>query len=422
MIDIRLNRSKFYPAQWEFLTSKKSINGYVGGLGSGKTHIFLRKTLYNHLTKTNREGISNGWIIYPTYDLAEELFIQPFLNMISRLDMEYDYNIAKHRIVTAAGMIKVYQLQKPQRIVGAELTYIGYDEFDIESWKNCDMAFKKSIGRMRGSEDCEIYIVTTPEGYHYTHKIFVDDANDDRYLVHGKTTDNTALPESYIRLLENTYDSALLKAYRDGEFTNITNLNTYYQFTRSGDNSNVRKNTYNPQLPVRLSCDHNVSPTTGAIFQTYNESPFVRVFDEVELHHGGGSEIITERLAQEVKDRYPNNKYIAYPDPSGKARHTSSLHTDHQLLLRAGFQLKVKPVSPRITDSVNAVNKICEGNLIIDPSCKGLITDLEQTVNKQGTREIDKSNKDRTHFSDGLRYAIDFEYPIIKPLMGSINR
>ena len=82
----------------------------------------------------------------------------------------------------------------------------------------------------------------------------------------------------------------------------------------------------------------------------------------------------------------------------------------------------MKPKAPRIVDSVNAVNKICEGNLIIDPSCKGLITDLEQTVNKPGTREIDKSNKERTHFSDGLRYAIDFEYPIIKPIMGSIAR
>ena len=419
MIDIELKKSNFYPAQWKFLTSKKAINGYVGGLGSGKTHIFLRKTLYNHLTKTNKDGISNGWIIYPTYDLAEELFIQPFLDMLSRLDMEYDYNIAKHRILTAAGMVRVYQLQKPQRIVGAELTYIGYDEFDIESWKNCDMAFKKSIGRMRGSDNTEIYIVTSPEGFHYTHKIFVEDDNDDRFLVHGKTTDNKALPEAYIKLLENTYDSTLLKAYRDGKFINITAGSTYYQFTRE---KNVKANAYNPALPVRLSCDHNVSPTTGAIFQTYSNSPYVRVFGEIELHHSGGSEIITERLAQEVKARYPNQTYIAYPDPSGKARKTSSLHTDHQILARAGFQLKVKTASPRITDSVNAVNKICEGNLIIDPSCKGLITDLEQTVNKPGTREIDKSNSARSHFSDGLRYFIDFDYPIIKPLMGSIQR
>ena len=55
MIDIELKRSEFYPAQWEFLSSKKAINGFVGGLGSGKTHVFLRKTLLNNLTRTNKD-------------------------------------------------------------------------------------------------------------------------------------------------------------------------------------------------------------------------------------------------------------------------------------------------------------------------------------------------------------------------------
>ena len=159
----------------------------------------------------------------------------------------------------------------------------------------------------------------------------------------------------------------------------------------------------------------------ASIFQTYNNSPKVRVFDEIELHHSGGQDLLTERMAQEIKSKYPNKEYIVYPDPANQ-RHTSALHTDHDILRQNGFKVRVKPKAPRIIDSVNAVNKICENDLIIDPSCKGLITDLEQTANKAGTREIDKSNKERTHFSDGLRYAIDYEYPIIKPITGSIQR
>ena len=418
-MNLRFNSDNYYDHQWKFLTSKKTINGLVGGLGSGKTWIFLRKTLANHISRVGTDGRSNGWIIYPTYDLAEELFIQPFIDMLQEYDIDYEYNIAKHRIETGYGVVRIYQLQKPERIIGASLNYIGFDEFDIESWKNCDLAFKKAIGRMRNSEDAEIYIVTSPEGFHYTHKIFVEDANDDRYLVHGKTTDNVALPQSYIKLLENTYDSTLLKAYRDGQFINITSGSTYYQFSRK---ENCETYKFNPTLPIRCGVDFNLSPLCCSLFQTYSNPPYIRVFAEVELHHSGGSEILTERLVNEIKSRYKSNQYIAYPDPAGKAKSTSALHSDHDILRQAGFQLKVKPKAPRIVDSVNAVNKICEGNLIIDPSCKGLITDLEQTVNKEGTREIDKSNKERTHFSDGLRYAIDFEYPIIKPLMGSINR
>ena len=127
-------------------------------------------------------------------------------------------------------------------------------------------------------------------------------------------------------------------------------------------------------------------------------------------------------MVQEIKGRYPNKKYIAYPDPAGGSRHTSALYTDNDILRQGGFEVRVKPKAPRVTDSVNAVNKAFEKDIIIDPKCKGLIADLEQTTNKEGTREIDKSDKQITHYTDGIRYFVDFEMPITKPLMGSINR
>ena len=97
--------------------------------------------------------------------------------LIKQVNLPFEYKRAEHRFITAAGNIKIYQLQMPHRIVGSEYTYCGIDEFDVESWKNCDMAFKKAIGRMRGCDDTELYIVTSPEGYsrtgrlitHYTH-------------------------------------------------------------------------------------------------------------------------------------------------------------------------------------------------------------------------------------------------------------
>ena len=419
-MNLVFNPKNYYDHQWKFLTSKKPINGLVGGFGSGKTYIFLKKTLANHLTKVNSEGQSNGWIIYPTYDLAEELFIQPFIDMLQEYNIDYEYNIAKHRIITGYGTIKVYQLQAPQRIIGASLNYIGFDEFDVESWKNCDVAFKKAVGRMRGSEDTEIYIVTSPEGFHYTHKIFVEDDNDDRFLVHGKTTDNKALPESYIRLLESTYPKPLLEAYRDGKFVNLTELSTYYNFRR---HDHVKPVKYNPNLPIHIGMDFNLFPITCTLLHySENSNPKVQVFDEIELHYGGGNEILTETLIREIKRRYPNKRYIAYPDPAGKSRSTSSLHSDHDLLRKASFELRVKPAAPRITDSVNAVNKAFEKDIVIDPKCKGLITDLEQVTNLPNSRQINKKDNNRTHFTDGFRYFIDYCMPIIKPQFGSINR
>ena len=425
-MNLRFNSKNYFDHQWRFLTERKpngdpyKIKGLVGGFGSGKTYIFIRKVLHCHITKVNSEGKSNGWIIYPTYDLSEELFIHPFIGMLQEYNIDYEYNIAKHRITTGYGTIKVYQLQAPQRIIGASLNYIGFDEFDVESWKNCDVAFKKAIGRMRGSEDTEIFIVTSPEGYHYTHKIFVEDDNEDRFLVHGKTTDNNTLPESYIRLLESTYPKPLLDAYRDGKFVNLTALSTYYNFRRE---DHVKKVKYNPNLPIHIGMDFNLFPITCTLLHySENSNPKVQVFDEIELHYGGANEILTETLINEIKSRYPNKRYIAYPDPAGKSKSTSSLHSDHDLLRKASFELRVKPAAPRVVDSVNAVNKAFEKDIIIDPKCKGLITDLEQVTNLPNSRQINKKDSNRTHFTDGFRYFVDYCMPIIKPQYGSIPR
>ena len=76
---------------------------------------------------------------------------------------------------------------------------------------------------------------------------------------------------------------------------------------------------------------------------------------------------------------------------------------------------------------VNSVNKMLEGsqlqpNVIIDPKCRMLIQDLEKVTNKQGTRDIDKSNKLLTHMTDAFGYSIEWLYPIIKPTLGAIER
>ena len=418
MYKLRFNQEDYFPHQWDFLTSDKTINGLVAGLGAGKTHIFIRKTLLNMFKRTNSAGVSNGWVIYPTYDLEEELFVQPFIELLDNMNCPYKYNQSKHRFTTPAGNIKIYQLQKPQRIIGAELTFIGFDEFDVESWKNCDIAFKKAIGRMRGSENCEIYIVTSPEGFHYTHKIFVTDDNEDRHLVRGKTTDNTYLPEAYIKLLESNYDDQLLKAYRDGEFVNLSALSTYHSFNRE---KNVKEAKYNSSKPIHIGQDFNTDPLCAVLWQEYHDKPNIRIFKTYSLSHAGEGDLLTERLCEQIKQDYPNNTYYSYPDATGKARHSSARYSDIDIL-RRHFKVRVKHINPLVVNRVNAMNKALQDNMIIDPSCIDLINDLERVTNKPNTREIDKSNKELSHLTDALGYSVIYNYPVSKPKLWSVER
>ena len=418
-----LYKEDYLPHQWDFITSKKQINALVGGFGSGKTYAFLHKTFINHITKRNDEDKSNGWIIYPTYELAEELFVEPMKDIFIRNGIKYKYNVQKHKFTTTYGTMKIYQLQKPQRIIGAELTFIGFDEFDVESWKNCDIAYKKAIGRMRGSSECEIYLVTSPEGFHYTHHQFVENDNDSKALIHGKTTDNPYLPDTYLDLLNDNYDERMLKAYRDGQFVNIQNESTYL-FDRS---KNVKECEYNRSLPIHIGIDFNVSPFACVLSHVYPQEPKVQVFDEITLSHAGQGDLLTQRMADTIKRKYPNEQYIVYPDASSRQRATSAAHSDFDILKMNGFKIRMGNRNPLVVNRVNSVNKMLEGsqlqpNIVIDPRCKELINDLEKVTNKPNTRQIDKSNALLTHSSDALGYFVSYLFPIIKPTLGAIGR
>ena len=419
-----LYQEDYLPHQWSFLTSKKPIVGLVGGLGCGKTYSLLSLCFINHISRRNSKDMSNGWVIYPTYELAEELFVEPMREIFERNGINYKYNVSKHKFETPYGKIKIYQLQKAQRIVGSELTYILFDEFDIESWKNCDIAFKKAIGRMRGSENCQIAIVTSPEGFHYTHHIFCEEDNDSKELIHGKTTDNVFLPDAYINLLEQNYDDTMLKAYRDGQFVNISALSTYYAFERS---KNVKKCEYDSSLPLLCAIDWNVDPMCVCLIQEKRNGQ-ICVFDEVILSHQGEGDLISARMCATVKDKYPNSQYIAYPDASGFQRHTSAMFSDIDILKQNGFRVKVGKSNPTVVNRVNALTRLLASDmlggkqLIIDPKCKTLINDLLKVCNKPNTRDIDKSNKLISHSSDALGYYSHQEHPIIKPTLGAIER
>jgi hypothetical protein len=237
-------------------------------------------------------------------------------------------------------------------------------------------------------------------------------------MINASSYDNKSLPPEFLKSLEENYDKQLIKAYLHGEFVNLQYGQTYYSFSR---NKNIAKVDYNRNLPIYIGMDFNIDPITCCFIQEYNSGSKVRVFDEISIRHTGGNELMTQELCNEIKRRYPqNNNITVFPDPSGKQKRTSSISTDHDIIRQNGFRILSKRAAPTVIDRVNSVNAIMK-NCIIDPKCKGLIRDLEQVVNKEGTREIDKSSKDLTHFSDGFGYYIDYQHAIRKPVTRSFQ-
>ena len=131
----------------------------------------------------------------------------------------------------------------------------------------------------------------------------------------------------------------------------------------------------------------------------------------------------TEKLALRIKKLYPKHKIVAYPDPSGRSRKTSAAvgRTDFTILESNGISCLARRAAPGLVDSANCVNKMLktaagEVSMYFHERCKELIKSMERTswVDKNTDNvAIDKSN-DNEHFSDGVRYFTEYEFPIAK--------
>ena len=406
---LQQNAFKLYAHQDDFVYSKAKYPALVAGYGAGKTYSLCLKALRECGLNAGKLGI----LAEPVYPMVKDV-LQPTLEEVLKdcgFGYEYSASDLRYRVKWNGGWsdIILRSAENSRRWAGLNLAWGGIDESAL---LKTDYAWKMLLSRLRDGNTLTAFTTTTPEGFNYVWEYWQDNPKEGYELIKGTTRDNKHLPEEFIKSLELNYDERLQQAYLLGEFVNLQHGQTYYNFNRESNCGEVK---YNHNLPISIGQDFNVDPITCVLLQEYNSSPKVRVFDEISISHSGGQELMTQQLCNEVARRYGNNRNITfYPDPSGKQRRTSAVSTDHDIIRQNGYKLRAKSVAPSIIDRVNAVNSIMK-DCIIDPRCKGLIRDLEQVINKDGTREIDKSNKSLTHLTDAFGYLIDYEYPITKP-------
>jgi hypothetical protein len=138
----------------------------------------------------------------------------------------------------------------------------------------------------------------------------------------------------------------------------------------------------------------------------------LHIWDEVSV-----TQTNTDEVCAMLKARFPDRKIIAYPDPTGSARKTSSAgRTDHDIIRQHGFSC-VSPKAPwAVKDKINATNcmiRTANGQirLFVHPRCKNTIKALKNVTYKQGADDyiIDKS-AGIEHWTDGAGYLILSEF------------
>ena len=376
------------------------------GYGGGKTFIFLRNCLKAHLEKINpNTGKSKGWVTYPTYELAEDVFIPEMSDLLDKSNIDFDYNISKHKYRTAYGDFRIFSGNNPERMVGSNLTWSGADEIDILAPKKAKMVYNKTISRLRGCENAPFFVVSTLEGYRALYDLFFVNPSPEKLLVKASSMDNPYLPDGYIDSLRNDYDELMQEMYINGNPVNLNGSAAYYTFKRDihvipckdKDEFVMVADKKMYKHPLWIGIDFNVQPMTASISVMIDGVSYT--FAEYHLRVGN-----TRMLCELVRQDYPDRVIIACPDMTGDSRRTSAERTDIDILKQFGFDV-LGTYNKQQRDRLNIVNNLYEkSKAFIDPSCKHLIKDRERVIITDN--QIDKTDNDLTHMADGNDYKL----------------
>jgi len=319
------------------------------------------------------------------------------LDMLEKLEIDCEYNIAKHKFVTAYGEFRIFSGNNPERMVGSNLTWCGADELDILPTKRAMMVYRKAISRLRGCEKAPFFTVTTLEGYRAVYDLFYSQTSEEKHLIKASSYDNPYLPDGYIDSMKNDYDHLMQEMYINGNPVNLNGSAAYYTFDR---NIHVKPckdmDAVSPDgkryLPLWVGMDFNIEPLTASVSVLVNNVLYTIAEYHLRVGH-------TRMMCELIANDYPDRVITFCPDMTSDKRNTIVSYSDIDIIKSFGFQVVgVRNRSQR--DRLILVNNTYEkGKAFIDPSCKHLIHERERVIITDN--QIDKTDKALTHMSDG---------------------
>lgn len=388
MSDVELSSS-----QMEFMTSDADYTLFAGGLGSGKT--FTGALWAASMTQLYPDV--NGIITANSFKQLRRATLVEFFKILDLMGIEYDYKEQRAEVHFKAGkgIIYLFSAENYDDMRGPEAGWAWSDECAFYKKE----AFDVLMGRLRDPEaPCVWKGTTTPNGFNWLYNVFVEEPLPNSKVIRSKTTDNIVnLSQKYYDTLSTQYDNRLARQELEGEFVNLNSGNVYYSF----DRTKHVKRTNDRNALIYVGLDFNVHPLCG-VYCLEREGQ-IHVVGELYQEDSN-----TFKASKEIIQRYPYQTVKVIADESGNRRKTSSNTTDHEILRRSNLDV-IRFKNPLVKDRYNNVNRLFDHNLIvIDPSCKKLIEDLEKLT-------YDNADPMLSHVSDALGYVCWHLKPLKKP-------
>ena len=370
---------------------KSRFKVLVAGRRFGKTHLCVRE-----LCRFARHPNKKVLYLAPTYGMARSIVWDDLKARLIELRWLKKKNENDLSIELKNGsQIYLKGTESADRIRGGGYDAVIFDEFSDIDKKVWTHIIRPALADREGTA----MFVGTPKGTSnwsydlYTNAKFEKDWNSWAFT----TIEGGQVTKEELESARQELDAKIYRQEFEASFESFDGV-IYHNWDRE---KHISK--YNFPLPsiVHVGIDFNTSPMSAIVFAGHGANSLWAI-DELVLYNSN-----THQMAQQIKNKFPNQRIIIYPDPAGRQRKTSAMgQTDISILQNEGFIVKVRKGSIPVRDRINAVNSLLmNANMTVKA--------MEKMSYKEGTNVPDLNN-DYNHISDAFGYAIEYQYPVAK--------
>lgn len=388
-------------AQKDIAGNSRRFRVAICGRRFGKTYLSVRE-----LARFARFPNKKLFYVAPTYRMAKQIVWDKLKFKLTAMHWVKKVNESDLCIELINGS-KIYLrgADNYDSLRGVGLDFVVFDEFAMIDEKAWTEVIRPTLSDTGGSA----LFISTPMGQgNWAYDLYQRQHEDpDNWASFQYTSlDGGRIPESEIEQARRDLDIRTFRQEYCATFETYSGR-IYYAFDRV---TNVKPFEADTPTTIYAGIDFNIDPMSAVLLQRTGDT--LHVFDEVRIF---GSN--TQELVDEITQRYPRARIMAYPDPAGRQRKTSAGGvTDIRILQNAGWTVRAHAAHTPVRDRINSVNSRLKSDngtvqLFVDPKCKHTIQGLEKQTYKEGSSQPDKDSG-LDHMMDALGYCVDGLFPI----------
>ena len=397
-----------HPGQKEVMHFKSRFKVIVAGRRWGKSKLAAVSLVQAAASRAK----SLVWYVAPTYGMCKSIMWPDLIEIIPKKWIRKSNETIQFIELVNGSRIELKGCDKPDSLRGVGLHFLVIDEAQDIKKETWTTVLRPTLSDKQGGA----LIIGTPKGFNWLYDVYqegqkpVNRKNGLWASWQFPTMTSPFIPPEEIEAAKRDMDEKVFNQEFNAKFETMSGR-VYFPFDRRIHTGSMYK--FVPNKPIFVGMDFNVTPMTAVILQPqYNGD--LRAGDEIVLHNSS-----TTEMADEIERRYWRymNQISIFPDPAANYRNSSRGETDIDILRQKGFKkIYFRKKHPAVQDRINAVNKMLKSadstvRLFINDNCKHLIDSFEQTLYKENSKEVDKT-QNKEHITDAIGYCIEYTNPV----------